>query len=195
MRPLAFAVALLAALLTGCATPIPLDTVRYEHKTSVASDKDASVVIVSGVVSGSSATTMVPIGAIFVPLSTGPNPGLQFNVNDQRAFGESLRKELVRLGIVKSASDFSAQPKDLKVQVNFVQTYHNPNLQQYSLDVTAELTGGKAPMIQQYRVLSSEKDTFWERTNTTAYQGKAKAVRLLLEKMIPDIERYVAAME
>lgn len=180
--------------LTGCATPIPLNTLQYEQKTTVRSSREATVVVVSGAIRGGSGSYMMPVGGIFVPVSTGPHPELQFNSKDQQAFAESLRTELVRLGIVKTASGDVSQAKDLKMQIIFAQTFHNPNIQQYTLDVVAEFTGGKEPVLRQYRVISSEKDTTWEKMNTNAYEGKAKAARLLMERLIPDIELYVAAM-
>lgn len=181
-------------LLTGCATPIPLNTLTYEQKTTVTSSREATVLVVSGAIRGGSGSYMMPVGGILVPVSTGPHPELQFNSKDQQAFAESLRNELVRLGIVKTASGDASQAKDLKMQIIFAQTFHNPNIQQYTLDVVAEFTGGKEPVLRTYRVISSEKDTTWEKLNTNAYEGKAKAARLLMERLIPDIELYVAAM-
>ncbi len=194
MRVLSVCTLLVAAFLGGCATPIPLNTLKYQPQTTVTSTKEAAVVVVSGAVRGGSGSYLMPAGGIFIPVSTGPNPKLQFNTDDQQAFAESLRTELVRLGVLKSASADLTAGKDLKVQVIFAQTYHNPNFQEYVLDVVAEMTGGKEPLLRQYRVVSSEKDSTWEKWNTNAYQGKEKAARLLLEKLVPDIERYVASM-
>lgn len=194
MRTIAFILVLVSAVLAGCATPIPLNSLKYEQETSIKSSNEATVVVISGAVRGATGSYLVPAGGIFIPVSTGPNPALQFNNVDQNAFGESLRAELVRLGIVKSASADSAGDKDLKIQVVFAQTYHNPNFQRYTLDVVAEMTGGKEPALRQYRVISSEKDSTWEKWNTNAYEGKAKAARLLMEKLIPDIESYISSM-
>lgn len=194
MRLIAIIFIALASLLSGCATPIPLNTLTYEQKPTVTSTKEATVVVVSGAVRGAAGSFLVPVGGIFVPMSTGPNPALQFNAQDQQEFAESLRTELVRLGVLKTASVDPNVGKDLKIQVIFAQTFHNPNFQEYTLDVVAEMTGGKEPLLRQYRIVSSEKDSTWEKWNTNAYQGKAKAARLLMEKLIPDIERYVASM-
>jgi hypothetical protein len=62
----------------------------YEQMTTVTSDKDATVAIVSGAIRGGSDSMMMPVGSIFVPVSTGPVPELHFNADDQLAFGESL---------------------------------------------------------------------------------------------------------
>jgi len=194
MRLFSVCTLLFAILLGGCATPIALNTLKYEPATTVTSTKDASVVVVSGAVRGGSANSLMPVGGILIPISSGPSPKLQFNAEDQQAFAESLRTELVRLGVLKSASADPSAGTDLRIQVIFAQTYHEPNFQEYVLDVVVEMTGGKEPFLQQYRIVSTEKDTTWEKWNTNAYQGKAKAARLLMEKLIPDIERYVASM-
>jgi hypothetical protein len=194
MRLLSVCTLLFAILLGGCATPIPLNTLKYEPKTTVTSTKEASVVVVSGAVRGGSGSYLMPVGGIFIPMSTGPIPKLQFNAEDQQAFAESLRIELVRLGVLKSASADPSAGKDLRIQIIFAQTYHNPSFQEYVLDVVAEMTGGKEPLLRQYRIVSSEKDSTWEKWNTNAFQGKAKAARLLMEKLVPDIESYVASM-
>lgn len=194
MRKIAFFLVLVTSLLAGCATPIPLNTLKYEQKPTITSEKQATVVVVSGAVRGAAGSYLVPVGGIFIPMSTGPHPELQFNSDDQQAFAAALRTELVRLGVVKSASANAAASDNLKIQVIFAQTYHNPAFQEYTLDVVAELTGGKEPFLRQYRVVSSEKDSTWEKLNTNAYEGKVKAARSLMAKLIPDIEAYISSM-
>lgn len=186
----------LAALagLTGCASPIPLNNISYDQAVSVTSTKVAQVSIVSGAVRGSGTSTLVPVGTTFIPIASGPNPKLQFNAQDQQAFGESLRTELVRTGLLRAAkADVSAASPspDLVINILFPQTYHNPYFQEYTLDVVMEILGGPIPLIKQYQVISSEKDSIWVKMNTNAYEGKAKAAKLLLERLIPDIESYI----
>jgi hypothetical protein len=185
---------LLALLLGGCVTPIPLNTLKYGQRTTVTSTKEAAVFVVTGEVRGASGSFLMPVGGIVIPVSSGPNPEFQFHSEDQQAFAESLRVELVRLGILKSATADQNASRDLRIQVVFAYTYHDPSWQEYVLDVVAEMTGGKEPLLRRYRVVSTEKDTTWEKWNTNAYEGKVKAARLLMEKLIPDIERYVASM-
>jgi hypothetical protein len=133
---------------------------------------------------------------MFVPIFAGPVPELQFHPDDQRAFGESLRRELVRLKLVRSAVTAEAGiSPDITVSLLFAQTVHNNMLQIYILDVVMELQGGPKPFLKQYRVASSEKDSELAKMNTTAYEAKAKAAKLLLEKLIPDIEAYVATVQ
>jgi hypothetical protein len=185
---------LAASLLTACATPIPLNTVKFAGQTSVKSSKEAAVVVLTGAVRGSGTSSIIPVGGVFIPMSTGPIPELQFNAKDQQEFGESLRAELVRLGLLKSVTADDTGRKDLRIRVMFAQTFHNPNGQVYALDVVMEIEGGANPFLKQYRVVSSERDTTWEKLNTNAYQGKEKAAKLLMERLIPDIEQYVAAL-
>ena len=187
---------LVICLLGGCAAPqIPLNTLRYEQKTSVTSNKNASVVVVTGDVRGDPARLYVPAGNIFVPMySAEPYLGAMFNSDDQQAFGEALRSELVRLGVLKTASAVTSATTDLKIQVTFVRTHHRPGIQVYTLDVDVNLTGGREPSLHQYHIISNEKDTLWEKMNTGLPEAKVKAVYLLMEKLIPDIEQYVASM-
>lgn len=88
-RPFLAIVVLAALLLIGCATPIPLNNISYSGKVSVSSGRTATVNIISGAVYGSGSSTFMPVGKIFVPISSGPVPRLQFRAEDQRAFGES----------------------------------------------------------------------------------------------------------
>ena len=193
IRPAHVWVVTASLVLAGCATPIPLDNIRFTGAVATSSELAARVNVVTGAVRGSNSSTLVPIGNIFVPMSSGPVPHLQFHADDQRAFGESLRAELSRLRLFKMATTASDSPSDVTINVLFAQTFHDINMQIYTLDVAMEILGGAKPFLRQYRVVSSEKDSTWEKWNTNAYEGKAKAVKLLLGKLIPDIEAYVAA--
>jgi hypothetical protein len=193
MRQIILLTALATFLLVGCATPVPLDVLKYERGIVVGSSKEATVVVVSGPAQGAAGSGFMPAGGIFIPISIGPDPKLQFNAEDQQAFAQSLRTELVRNGVLKVASADEATARDLKVRIFFAQTHHNPTFQEYVLEVVAEMTGGKEPALRHYRIVSSQQDTTWEKWNTNAYQGKAKAAQLLMEKMIPDIANYAAA--
>jgi hypothetical protein len=86
----------------------------------------------------------------------------------------------------------SELPADIKITVVFAQTFHQIHNQEYTLNVAMNIEGGKRPFLKQYRVNSNEKATTWERLNTNAYEGKALAVRRLLERLVPDIQTYVA---
>ena len=150
------------------------------------------MVHISGAVSGASNTTLIPAGNnIFVPISTGPLPAAQFHVEDQAEFTKVLRAELLRLKVFKTVHEDQAQGA-FKISVIFAHTYHQIHNQEYTLDVAMSIESGKKPFLRQYRVNSNEKATLWERLNTTAYEGKVLAVRRLLERLVPDIQAYVA---
>ena len=184
----------LVLLVSACATPhVPLAPVTFDQSASVSSDKTVKVHLVSGAVRGSAGSTLMPVGTIFVPISTGPYPHLQFNVEDQRVFVDSFRNELQRLKVFRAAlEDRSVETADFAIQVIFAQTFHNPNHQEYTLDVVMEMAGGAKPFLKQYRVVSSEGDSWWEKMNTNASEGKIKAGKKLLRQLIPDVETYIA---
>ena len=134
------------------------------------------------------------MGKTFTPISFGKYPDLQFNARDQRAFGVSLSDELVRLGLFKVAFDpLTGRRADVRINMLFALTDHSSSFQQYSLLVAMEITDGVAPVVKEYRIVSNEKDSLWEKMHTTGFQGKAKAVKLLLERVIPDIETFIAS--
>ena len=89
----------------------------------------------------------------------------------------------------------SAEPaRDLQIQLSFAKTFHDAQIHEYTLDVVADFAGGKEPVRREYRVVSSAKDSMFEKLNTNVAEGKAKAARLLMERLMPDIEQYIAAM-
>lgn len=187
------ALAIIGSVLTGCATPIPLDNISYSGTNKASTSTEAKIRIISGAIKGDGTTTLVPVGGIFVPLSSGPNPELQFNEKDQQQFGQSLEKELAKRGILKRTE--AGNEKTPQVNILFAQTRHMPSFQEYVLDVVMEMKGGKEPFLKQYRILSSENDSIGEKWSTNSYQGKEKAAKLLLAKLIPDIDDYFYSIE
>jgi hypothetical protein len=180
----------LALMLAGCAAP--LKPVSFNEPVAVTSDLGVAVALVSGAVRGASGTSLVPAGSILVPLSTGPNPQLQFNADDQRAFVASFRSELQRVKLVREAVDVSsATSADFGIQLIFAQTLHNPNGHLYMLDVVMEIVGGNKPFLKQYRVVSSEGDSVWQKMSTSASEGKAKAATKLMKQLVPDVAAYI----
>jgi hypothetical protein len=179
--------------LGACATPIPFNTVTLGGEPTVVSNKPASLTLVSGAVRGSSNSMLMPAGGIYVPVSTGEVPELQFHAKNQEEFIGVLRSELTRLRVFPEVALGSDSPAaQFKITVLFAQTFHRIQNQEYTLDVAMEIQGGKEPFLKQYRVNSNEGATLMKKWNTNAYQGKALAVRRLLEALVPDIQRYVA---
>ena len=181
-------------LLGGCATPhIPLSQVAFDQAVSVTSEKTAKVWLVHGDVSGSGGSALAPAGSTFIPIPTGPQPHLQFNIEDQGIFVDSFKNELQRLKLFRTAlNGDSPESADIGIKLIFARTYHNRGLQEYTLDVVMEIAGGKKPFLKKYHVISSEDDSWWEKMSTNASEGKTKAGNMLIKQLIPDVEAYVA---
>jgi predicted nucleotidyltransferase len=127
-------------------------------------------------------------------IPVGKNPQFFFNQIDQKQFAETLRSELLRLAVFGSAPQMTANSKaDLDIKVAFRKTFHKVTFHEYTLDVTMYIHGGKETIVKVYKINSNEGATASEMWNTNPYQGKAKAIRKLLEKTIPDIQAYVGA--
>jgi hypothetical protein len=181
----------LSFALAGCSAP--LKPVTVDQPVTVTSQAKVAVALQTGAVRGASGTGLVPAGNILIPIATGPSPQLQFNQADQRAFVTSFRGELERLKVVREAIDVAgATTADYGIQLIFAQTIHNPHGQVYMLDVVMEIVGGEKPFLKQYRVVSSEGDSLWERMSTNAAEGKSKAATKLMKLLIPDVAAYVA---
>lgn len=63
---------------------------------------------------------------------------------------------------------------------------------EYTLNLTLTLTGGKAALQKTYEVSSLEGDTIWQKMDTNGAQARVKVAQKTLNKMVPDIEAYVA---
>lgn len=184
-----------ALFLSACmhAPPVPISTVTSSFKASVSSSTHAKVEVVTTQASGTASTILIPVGGILFPAIPN-NARLQYNTEDQQDFGTALRNEITRLGIAKLSRSPDTPEDELNIKVVFLKTYFDSAWASYTLDVELMLSGGKSPARHLYRVLSSEKDTRMEKVLNNAFQGKEKATRLLLEKMLPDVESYVGSM-
>lgn len=187
-------------LLGACATPPPLDRLAYAGAVGVQGTQVAAINILTGATQGSQPIDLVPMGTTVVPLAVGPMPELRFHADDQRAFGESLRTELVRLGLFGAALDGSrpeteAPAPEVTIDLLFARTMHDSDRQQYLLSVGMKISGDRWTLLRRYRIDSGEQASTWERLVSRAGEGKARAARMLLAKLIPDIEAFVALMK
>lgn len=192
---LGFLLVATSALLTACG-PVVLQPTVYGGTTSVVSSRTTSVELISGVVTGSSSQSMivVPSAGLYMPVASGPVPELQFNEQDQRVFVDSMRAELARLGLFAGARAAGADAAvDTQIKVLFAQTFHDPEIHAYTLDVAMQIVGGATEFVKRYRIVSNEGDSFWTKMNTNAAQGKKKAADKLMAVLIPDIEAWVKA--
>jgi hypothetical protein len=184
--------AALLVLLVGCASPIPFNTISIGGVPTVTTTKVAELRLRTGSVKAASGSMLLPAGGAFVSVPTGPLVALAFGEKDQQEFVEQLRVELLRLRVFR-AVERSASPAaaDLKIEVHFLETAHRELNQEYSIDATLRMSSASAaPVERVFRVNSNEGASIFEKLNTTAAEGKAKAVRRLLERLIPEIQAY-----
>lgn len=182
-------------VFSGCANPV-LVKVTYDEPVTLVSDKTGSIQFSTGVVEGASGSSLMYVGPnLFVPVSTGPYPHLQFNFQDQRIFVESLKDELNRLKLlrVSQVSEQRIEGADVSIEIIFVQTTHMPYMQEYFLNVAMQLRAGHQSSAKRYEILSSEGDSIWTKMNTNAAEGKEKAAKKLMTKLIPDIEKFLTS--
>lgn len=178
--------------LTSCTVTKrgPITDISVGGVPTITSSKSAAISFQSGTIDGDQSNVYFGGPGI----SVGKEPQFFFNRADQAQFKETLRRELLRLAVIGSSPDFSANSRaDLDIKVVFDETYRHASFNKFTLFVTMNVSGGKVPLIKTYRINSNEGATDAEMWKTDVYQGKAKAIRKLLEKTIPDIQAYVDA--
>lgn len=188
-----FAIALFVLnLLSGCAiAPIPFDNLTYREKSVVRSNLSATVEIEGTGIGGSLSSYLMPVGGAFIAMPNRSDRSV-FVPSDQAQFLKSLQKELVRLGIFRSADVPPAIESDVKVKVVIDRAFLKGDVVEYILDMTMFLSGKTATSFRRsYRVVSTEKDSLWEKLNTNGAEAKVKLAHLMLERLIPDIESFV----
>jgi hypothetical protein len=187
------AVATIAALtLSACAVaPIPIDNLSYQGKSTVKSTKTANVTVRSSGLGKREHVTMMLAGAIQIPI-TQKSDGEVFKTKDQQEFEQSLKKELVRLGLFGSTSA-DASTANIGVLVNIDYSTSKSDYVEYTLTITLTLSGGKEPVEKHYQVSSAESDSLWQKMDTNGAQARMKVAQNALNKMVPDIEAYVDA--
>jgi len=178
----------IAFVLGGCTAP--LTKITYESPVNVSHSYPVNVGLNTGKVTGYSRSSMVYAGGIFVPVSSGPAPRLQFGVEDQKVFIESLKSELIRYNVAKKIVE-NQDLSTFNVTVNFVQTEHFPYFQEYKITVSLAMRLGDRSDDKIYYILSSEGDGFFEKMNTNASEGKAKAAQKLMNKIMEDIQDFI----
>jgi hypothetical protein len=181
-----------AGLLSACAvTPIPIDNLTYRGTATTRSDKSARILIESSGVGGTSSTTLMPAGGVFVPIANRSSV-MPFGPKDQSELLQSLQKELVRLGIVRTVSTSASGSADVNVNIRIDSALFSVDQVEYTLEMTMLLSGAGASSVQRkYRVVSTEKDSTWEKWNTNGAQAREKLAHLVLERLVPDIEAFV----
>jgi hypothetical protein len=122
----------------------------------------------------------------------GPYPHLYFGEKDQRVFVESLTSELNRIGLLDAVLGAGGPPRDndARILIYFTRTFHDPNDQNYYLDVTMEILGEKNDLMRDYQVKSH--DSFWDSLLFTASGGKEKAAENLMLVLVKDISWWAS---
>lgn len=184
------AIFLLACTATAWARkPVPLIPPTYTGTTNVRTQLTAAVTLTPAVADARTNSVLVSSGGIFIPVSTTPKMRQRFNEEDQKIFVDALRKEIVRLGLVRGASGTGSP--DLVIEIIFDKTLYINSVNRYSLDVTLRITGPAGPLEKHYHVQSDEGESFWEMAGNNVSEGKAKAGQRLITALISDIEVYL----
>lgn len=181
-----------AVIMSGCAAPLP--KIAYDKPTSVTSQRLGTILLTSGVVEGSTASSTIPAGGIFVTIPSARSPAwVNFNLKDQEIFANSLAEELNRLGIMRIAMPPSpdAPLANVQFRIIFERTTKNPNAD-YRLQVKLEILTPGANQVKSYDIRSFDGESGWAKFNVTPPTGKKMAAQKLLDAMIPDIEAFVA---
>jgi hypothetical protein len=178
----------LALVLAACVNPA-LVPVKYDSAVTRTSEKSGSLHMTTGSVESDYAPGQIAQVRV--------NPKVLFNLDDQRAFAESLKNELNRSRLLR-VTDISWQqvePADVTVEIVFQRTIVFPVAVRYLLDVAMRLKSGERSFSRRYFVSSSEGESTWTNLNTDAAKGKALAATKLMARLIPDIEQFVSASQ
>jgi len=122
----------------------------------------------------------------------GPYPRFYFGEKDQRVFVESLTAELNRIGLLDAVFGGGGPPLDNNAYIHiiFTRTFHDSEHQNYFLDVTMKIRGGKHDFLREYQVDSHH--SFLESLFTSAAAGKKKAAENLMLVLVKDISLWAA---
>ena len=190
-----------AELLSACAPyaaeRIRLQSFSYVGPASESSNRNATLRVVVGEVTGGGSGTTIAIGGAFVPIASPSVPKVDFNSEDELMLAEVFRDTLVNNHLFKdvevlplAAASDSAARSPMPVDMTLTFTSTNRFNVTIVLDVNFEIKGGKA-FTRSYHVLSDEGDTVWQTMNTNLVQGKQKAAKKLLNKLMPDVEAWI----
>ena len=167
-------------MLATCVDDPALVKVGYQGPVTRTSEKSALILLTSGLVEG--------VGG-----ATRSDPRFHFNEQDQRVFVASLGDELNRLKLLRAgpAAESAPAAADVAIEIVFQKTQHLRHY--YLLDVVMRLKSGERTFVRRYIVnTEKEPESAWEKLNSTAPQGKVRAARILMARVIPDIEQFVA---
>lgn len=186
--------AMLATMLSGCViAPIPIDNLSYKGVAKVRTDKTASILITSSGIGGINSTTLMPAGGILIPMAQKSN-GKVFESDSQQEFAASLKKELLRLGIVKDITSNTVEKADIMIAINIDRARFNGDRVEFLLDISMLVSGATSPSLHRYKVVSTEGDSLLDLYNTNGAEARVKLAQKMLDRLIPDIEAYALTL-
>jgi hypothetical protein len=171
--------------LVGCKASLPIKPVTYEGEVFKTSEKAASIELITGNLVSSNREVVLSGGGLYLPVSGPSYDFLQFGVEDQQIFIDSLSTELVRLGVLNVSNEAS----DLNIVINFIAAHNNPNTLNYTLEVEMNISSENEKATTKYVV--SSNDGYKDALFGTAPKNKTMAGTKLMNLIIPDIQTYL----
>jgi hypothetical protein len=182
--------AFLLIVLSGCATPIPFNTVQYKGDVvdSHGSTRTARLSFRSGTSARTNSTQGSAAAGYLIEVTKPGDPALDFNEQDQSEFLGVLRDELLRLKVFDSVYMGDGPTQGMcRATVEFKHVFHSSNIHEYQLDVVLHVEAGGKPYTKQYHINSNDGVSLLVKLNTNAYDGKIRAVQNLLNTLVPEI--------
>lgn len=176
--------------LVGCVHPGGVESVRYAGTVSESSGLSA-LIRING---GRAASGFEPPEAKGAPPQAQSHDSvLGFHDVDQARFAQTLKRELVRLGLFASATIGvpSSNRSDVTIELLFSEARHGPASNQYLLHVILVIKGQRNGLAATYKVVSKSAPAWWRTDYQEAMVGKRQVSQRLLDLMIPDIQEFL----
>jgi len=184
----------ISCISAACATKLPPVQASFDGKTSFTSSMSARVTRKTGEVAGSISQPMriMPIAGTYIGVPGGPAFDARFGIDDQEDTKNLLADELKKLGLIKTLISIdSNEDSDLVVELDFIKTELVHQNLFYVLDIELNARSRGKVMNKTYHIDVHEEDSSVERWHSTFSRNKIKAKKRLLERAIPDIERFL----
>lgn len=187
LRPFLLSLPIVAILLSGCATPVAVESIRYAKVPVFVGDERITVRVLD-TWSRKETTTWVQSGTVFVPVSSSLFEHLQFRPEQQVQFGRLLQSELERLKISPGGGSTALGP--WLADLTFLKAERNSIPQTLYLQVKFSLGRvNQTPALSKvYDINSLEGLTTGEKWSIDGEETKARGVLLLLNQVLDDIQ-------
>jgi hypothetical protein len=201
------------AFLASCTTILPnqfpdtsLKPVTFAGSVQYSSSRSAVVRLRTAFPASNASLTIFGGGKAgpIIPVFQPPGSIWDFGPLDEFEFAESLQSELERLKLfkhvdVKNPDQVAAEAIDPskasptaypKIDLEFASAWYSRDGVFYTLDVLLLVPDGK-PISRKYHIDSRSKDSVMDFLTMRPSDAKQKVCRLLMEKLVPDIEEWV----